>query len=268
VNDISSQNLSTRLHTGESHDEMNQLANTFNELLDRLQGSFTSQRRFISNASHELSTPLTSISSQLQVALQRDRSTDEYRQVIQSVQEDVEQMLQLTKSLLEIAKTGSQGSIELTEVRIDEVLFKVMADVLKINSAYHVDLNFSELPEDDNSFLVFGNGDLLYISFKNIVENGCKFSEDHRSMVDLSFRNNEWIIEVKNKGDVIAEQETEHIFQPFYRSPSASNVPGFGLGLALARRIVALHKGHIKVVSDLISGTTFSISLPSLKSFS
>src|SRR4051812_22368927 len=74
VNNISSQNLSRRLATGKGQDELNQLAKTFNDLLNRLQEAFNSQRRFISNASHELSTPLTSISSQLQVTLQKERN--------------------------------------------------------------------------------------------------------------------------------------------------------------------------------------------------
>ena len=131
VKHITSQNLSHHIQAGSTQDELNQLANTFNELLDRLQESFVIQRRFISNASHELSTPLTSISSQLEVTLHKERSTEEYKQVIQSVHEDVQQMQQLTKSLLEITKTGTQGSIELSEVRIDEVLLKVTADVQK-----------------------------------------------------------------------------------------------------------------------------------------
>lgn len=265
VNDISSQNLATRIHAGKSQDEMNQLAETFNNLLNRLDESFTTQRRFISNASHELSTPLTSISSQLQVTLQRERSSEEYRSVMRSVLEDVQQMLQLTKSLLEIAKTGSQGGIELKEVRLDEVMFKAIADVRRISPSYRVDLNFGELPENDESYFVFGNSDLLYISIKNIIENGCKFSVDHTSMVDLSYRNNELKIEVRNQGDVIAENETENIFQPFYRSASTSKVPGFGLGLALARRIVNLHKGRISVNSNASTGTIFSIHLPSFK---
>ncbi len=116
---------------------MSQLANTFNELLARLQESFAIQRRFISNASHELSTPLTSVSSQVEVVLQKERSAEEYKQVLFSVREDVQQMRQLTKSLLEIAKTGSQGGIELNEVRIDEVLLKVVGDVKKLSASYN-----------------------------------------------------------------------------------------------------------------------------------
>lgn len=261
VNDISSHNLSHRIYTGKTQDELSQLATTFNELLDRLQESFTSQRRFISNASHELSTPLTSISSQLQVTLQRERSIEEYRQVMQSIQEDVVQMRQLTKSLLEIAKTGSEGSIELNEVRIDEILFKVVADIKKISLNYKAELQFSDLEEFN--FLVFGNSDLLYISIKNIVENGCKFSPDHVSEVSLSYKDGQVIIEVSNRGQTIPEGEREQIFQPFYRAASASGIGGFGLGLALAKRIIGLHKGALFLKSGNPSQTTFVIQLPS-----
>ena len=268
VNDISSQNLSHRIEAGSGHDELHQLANTFNELLNRLQESFTIQRRFISNASHELSTPLTSISSQLEVTLQKERNTAEYQQVMLSIYEDVQQMRQLTKSLLEIAKTGSQGTIELHEVRIDEVLFKVMSDVRKISPSYQVELHFGEFPEDEKKFLVFGNNDLLYSSIKNFVENGCKYSPDHLSWVDLSFEQDQVIIQVKNHGNVIEAEEMEHIFQPFYRTNAATHIKGFGLGLALAKRIISIHRGSINVQSDLQKGTIFTIQLPSVKAFS
>lgn len=263
VNDISSHNLSHRIWTGKTQDELHQLANTFNELLDRLQESFNSQRRFISNASHELSTPLTSISSQLQVTLQRERSTDEYRQVMQSVQEDVVQMRELTKSLLEIARTGAEGSIELHEIRIDEILFKVMADMKKVNASYKVELDFIDSPDnDDYGFLVFGNSEMLYIAVKNLVENGCKYSSDNMAKVNLSFSNQTALIEVNSSGEPIAKEEMDRIFQPFYRSANSAGKSGFGLGLALAKRIVGLHKGTLTVISDNISGTKFMITLP------
>ena len=262
VDEISSHNLSKRIKAGASQDELNQLANTFNDLLDRLQEYFTAQRRFISNASHELSTPLTSISSQLEVTMQRKRSTEEYQEVVQSVYEDVVQMRQLTKSLLEIAKTGSEGSIELHEIRIDEVLFKVMGDIKKIHPDYQVVLNFSDSDEYESNFLVFGNVDLLYIAIKNIVENGCKYSIDSTARVQLSFNNDSTIIEVESKGKPIAVEEMEKIFQPFYRSSTAEGKAGFGLGLALAKRIIGLNKGTLMVRSDEKDGTVFTIVIP------
>ena len=262
VNAISSHNLSKRLPTGISQDELNQLSKTFNELLDRLQESFNTQRRFISNASHELSTPLTSILSQLQVTFQKERSIEEYKRVMISIQEDVEQLRQLTKGLLEIAKTGTQGSIELHELRVDELLMKLAADMARTHHDYTVNLEFSELPEDEKKASVFGNYDLLYSALKNIIENGCKYSPDNTSNVKLLFRHPEIIVRVENKGDVITEQEIEQIFQPFFRGENVGDTRGFGLGLSLARRIIALHKGEISVLSNH-EGTVFTIHLPS-----
>jgi len=182
--------------------------------------------------------------------------------VIQSVYEDVVQMRLLTKSLLEIAKTGSEGSIELNEIRIDEVLFKVMADIKKIHSDYRVELNFSDSAEYESNFLVFGNVDLLYIAIKNIVENGCKYSTDNTSRVQLSFENKSTIIEVKSKGTPIAEEEMEKIFQPFYRSSTSEGKTGFGLGLALAKRIIGLNKGTLMVKSNEKKENIFTIIIP------
>jgi signal transduction histidine kinase len=262
VNLITSNNLSQRIDTGTTRDELNKLAETFNNLLDRLQESFAIQRRFISNASHELSTPLTSISSQLEVALQKDRGPDEYRHVISSVYDDVLELQQLTKSLLDIAKAGTQGSIELTEVRIDEVLFKVIKDIEKHNPEYKVHLEFGEFPEEEEALTVFGNADLLFIAIKNIVENGCKYSDNQQAKIIVSFKKEVVELNVFNKGDVIAEADIQNIFQPFFRSESARTKPGFGLGLTLSRRIVALHRGKLSVSSDPLSGTCFTLSLP------
>lgn len=267
VKEISSYDLSHRIRAGTGQDEMSQLANTFNDLLGRLQEAFAIQRRFISNASHELSTPLTSVSSQVEVILQKDRSADEYKQVLFSVREDVTQMRQLTKSLLEIAKTGSQGGIELNEVRVDEVLMKAMADVKKLNTEYNVELEFGEFPEDEKDFVVFGNSELLYIAVKNLIENGCKYSSDKRTAVDLTFAHHKIFIQVVNRGSVIAVEDIPQIFQPFYRGAGTGNTRGFGLGLALAQRIISLHKGTIFVVSDPVNGTRFTVELPAIKIF-
>ncbi len=262
VNHITSNNLSQRIKIHRANDELTRLAQTFNTLLDRLQESFTIQRRFISNASHELSTPLTSISAQLEVAMQKDRSAGEYRDVLQSVYEDIKDLQQLTRSLLEIAKTGSQGTIDLSEVRMDEVLLKVAAEVQKLDPAYKVTVEFEILPEEEDQLMVFGNTDLLYMAFKNIIENGCKYSDNFRAHVSASFADKKMIIKVASKGDVIAESDIQNIFQPFFRAASVQQKQGFGLGLTLTKRILSLHKGTIEVVSSPEDGTVFIIQLP------
>jgi signal transduction histidine kinase len=261
VNQFSSTNLSSRISVGNTRDELNALAETFNGLLERLEESFLMQRRFISNASHELSTPLTSMSSQLEVGLQQKRSGDEYEKILKSVSDEVHVMQELTKSLLEIARTGSEGAIELTDVRIDEVLMKTVAHVKKAFPDYTINVRFADFPEDENECIVPGNSDLLYTAFKNIIENGCKYSEVKKINVDLSFTDKKIILDFVNKGDVLAEEEIEKIFQPFFRGNSALSKPGFGLGLPLTKRIIKLHNGILNASSHPTQGTRFHIEL-------
>lgn len=261
VNQYSSTHLSNRISTGKTKDELNALAETFNKLLERLEESFLIQRRFISNASHELSTPLTSMSSQIDVGLQQKRNSEEYENILKSVSDEVHVMQELTKSLLVIARTGSEGAIELSDVRIDEVLMKAVANVKKAFPDYIMNVRFADFPEDENECIVHGNTDLLYTAFKNIVENGCKYSEDKKIDIELSFTGKKIVLDFVNSGDAVAEEEIEKIFQPFFRGNSATGKPGFGLGLALTKRIIHLHNGVLKASSDPLQGTRFHIEL-------
>ena len=267
VAEISAHNLTRRIKTGQSNDEWHQLSVTLNELLNRLQESFDMQRRFISNASHELSTPLTAILSQLEVCLQRERSAEEYRDVLKSIHEDVQHLAKLTQTLLEFAKaSGNPGGLEIDLVRMDEIILSLPAGVSKINASYNVQLDFDNLPEEDESLLVFGNEALLFTAINNIVINACKYSENHQAKVSLQVLNNTIFIYVTDKGKGIESSELEKIFQPFYRTNEARSEGGFGLGLSLAKRIINIHKGTIEVTSGLGNGTTFHIQLPSAKS--
>ena len=263
LNDISAQDLTRRIETRKVNDEWNYLANTLNELLDRLQDSFETQRRFISNASHELSTPLTSMSSQLQVYLQKNRNPEEYRKVMESVYQDVKHMSSLTKTLLEFAKaSGNSGGLELSLLRIDEVLLRLPSEITKINSSYSVSLQFDDLPEEENNLLVFGNEELLFTAVKNLVVNACKYSSPSQAIVRLKIENNEVRVIVEDKGPGIPEKDHQNIFEPFFRREDSREMEGFGLGLSLARRIIRLHKGDINVNSVKGQGSTFTIILP------
>lgn len=266
VNEISARNLTRRIRSASStqKDEWHYLSDTLNQLLNRLQESFEIQGRFISNASHELSTPLTSISSQLEVSLQRVRSIEEYRKVIQSVYQDTQQLNKLTQTLLEFARaSGTASGLEIDLIRIDEILLRLPGEISKTNSLFSVILDFDRLPEIEEELLVFGNEELLFTAIKNVVSNACKYSDDHRAIVRLSVQAKEISITVEDQGTGIGEEEWERIFQPFYRADNDTSVPGFGLGLSLARRIIQLHKGWITVDSIIGKGSVFLIRLPS-----
>jgi signal transduction histidine kinase len=263
VAEISAQNLARRIQTGQTKDEWYHLSHTLNDLLDRLQESFELQRRFISNASHELSTPLTSISSQLEVSLQKERVAEDYKKVMQSIYQDVRHMSNLTQTLLEFAKaSGNTGGLEINLVRMDEIILQLPAEIVKINNAYSIILQFDDLPEDEENLLVFGNETLLLTAIKNIVVNACKYSENHQATVHLKMQDQSILIIIEDQGAGIPKEELAKIFQPFYRVEEHRATGGFGLGLSLAERIIKLHKGTIEVASEKGKGTTFYISLP------
>lgn len=267
VKEISSQNLSRRIKVKEPKDELGELSDTFNDLLTRLQESFETQRRFIANASHELSTPLTSVSSQLEITLQNERNAEEYKTIIRSVYEDVKNLNQLTRSLLEIAKAnGTLGGMELVLVRIDELLMKLPAELKKAEAHYTVNMHFERFPENEDDLLVFGNSDLLYSAIRNIVINACKFADDNTANLSLYFSADQLHITVHNKGPLISEEDKKLIFQPFYRTAATNDTNGFGLGLSLASGIIKLHKGTI-VLSSANAETVFSIHLPAARMF-
>ncbi|MGZ5134459.1 MAG: sensor histidine kinase [Flavitalea sp.] len=263
VNEISASEFTRRIQEGKSQDEWNYLATTLNQLLNRLQDSFEMQRRFISNASHELSNPLTSISSQLEVSLQRERTADEYRAIINSVYQDVKQMNKLTQTLLEFAKaSGSKGGLEINPIRIDEILLRIPSEMAKLNKKYSALLSFDELPVEERMLLIFGNEELLFMAIRNIVLNACKYSTDHRANIKLSVNLHHILITIEDKGIGIPETELDNIFHPFYRVEEQRVGEGFGLGLSLASRIIKLHNGHIQVESELNKGTLFFINFP------
>jgi two-component system, OmpR family, sensor histidine kinase ArlS len=263
VSEISAQNLTTRIQTGAVQDEWYYLSNTMNELLNRLQESFDLQKRFIANASHELSTPLTSISSQLEIALQRDRLAGEYRNIIQSVYQDVQQMNRLTQTLLEFAKaSGSAGGLEIEQVRMDEIVLQMPAEVSKYKKEYVVVVDFQNPPENEEQLIVYGNEALLFLAIKNIVVNACKYSKDHKARITLAYNQDTIEVTISDRGKGIPESEWQNIFQPFYRVQENTNEEGFGLGLSLSGRIINLHKGSIRIQSQLGNGSSFIITLP------
>ncbi|WP_336516621.1 HAMP domain-containing sensor histidine kinase [Pollutibacter soli] len=266
VEEITAQNLTKRIPTGASEDEWHKLSSTLNDLLDRLQESFELQRRFISNASHELSTPLTSISSQLEIALQRERANEHYRSVMSSVLEDVRHMNKLTQTLLEFAKaSGDKGGLHIHQFRIDELVMHLPASVRKLQPEFDVSLRFNDFPETESELLFHGNEELLFTALKNIVVNACKYSTNHHADIQLSVSNNSFRIDIGNIGPGIPDADLQHIFQPFYRGSHEQDTSnGFGLGLPLAWRIVRLHKGNIEVKSVPGEQTTFTVVLPAL----
>jgi signal transduction histidine kinase len=263
VKDISAYSLDRRIHTTNNQDEWHSLSATLNELLDRLKESFELQRRFISNASHELSTPLTLISTQLEISLQRHRTEEDYRLAMQTALQDVHNMSHLVQTLLKVASaSGNAGGLNIEMVRIDEILMRLPGEIQKKDKEHRVSLIFGDLPEDENALLVLGNEELLFTAIRNLVTNACKYSPDHLAKVSLSLTGKKILVKVTDSGVGIDQKNIEKVFQPFFRVEETRSVGGFGLGLSLANQIIKLHKGAIRVESTVSQGSTFTIELP------
>ena len=255
--------LDARISEGNGKDELSQLAQTFNKMLERVESAFKTQKNFIANASHELRTPLTVITGHLEVTLMNARKNEEYRKTIISVLGNIKNLNHISNRLLQLAQASSEFSeADFSLIRIDEILWQAKKDVLKINDNYHININFSESIDDEYKLKVKGNDQLLRTAISNLIDNGCKYSGDHTSDIIVNNENNKVIINFSDKGIGISEEELKMIFQPFYRAKNAIGTKGHGIGLSLVEKIITLHKGKITVKSEIMKGSTFTLSLP------
>ncbi|MFT4033515.1 MAG: ATP-binding protein [Siphonobacter sp.] len=261
VQRIYPQNLNQRVQVVNEQDEIGRLTHTFNALMDRVEEAFRLQKMFISNVSHELKNPLTKIISQLQVTLLRERSGEEYRQTMSSVLADVQELNQLSNTLLELAKVSNQDESFLTSaVRIDEVLWDARELLRSTHPEYKIKVDFPPDIEEDSVLTINGNAYLLKIAAINLMQNGCKFSDDQAVHVQV-ITNPKQIELLFWNSSTIANEEINLIFQPFYRSQKVVRKAGYGVGLSLVDRIIKLHNGHIAVTSEN-EKVTFQVIIP------
>ena len=260
---ISISNLNKRVNEGNGSDELAQLAISFNAMLSRLEAAFAAQRNFIANASHEMRTPLTAISGQLEVILLKERSGEDYRTGVESVLQDIHRLNKLANRLLLLAQTGTDApEANFKTVRVDDILWEARTDLLKMKPGYTVDVNLEETVTDLEVLQISGSDVLLKTLVLNLMENGCKYSDNHTVRVSFGIRDKSISLSFTDTGIGISEADLKQIFEPFFRSNSIRNRDGHGIGLSLVKRICDLHKGTIKVSSVLGEGSTFQVNFP------
>ncbi len=264
VDAVLPKDLSQRLETSNSHDELARLAITFNNMLDRIQRAFNAQKMFLSNVSHEIKNPLTVIISQIEIILQKDRPKAEYCQTLKSVLDDMREMDLMSERLMQLAKINAEGTmVEFEPLRIDELVWQAKATLLKSNPDYTINFEILNLPEAEEKLLVQGNEPLLKTALMNLMDNGCKFSSDHHVKVSLFFNGKgKPVVEFRDKGAGIAPEELATVFEPFYRSRQTASVKGTGIGLSLVDSIVKLHKVVLTVESNGSEETVFRMEFP------
>ena len=210
VKNINSLRLSNRLNEGNRKDEIDQLAITFNEMLTNLEIAFKNQEDFVSNASHELRTPLTVMIGESDYLLSRERKQEEYINHISGLVNDLKKLNALLNSLLELAQINRDNSIQLSSVRIDEIIYNAIHQVKTKYQGRKI-IPKIQYPENENDLLINGNSGLLTIAFKNLIDNACKFSNEDVTIEFLIMDKYIKII-ISDKGIGIPSNELNSIY--------------------------------------------------------
>lgn len=262
VNNITDTNLNLRLGEGNGKDELAELAITFNRMIERIEKAFELQQNFVSSASHELRTPLTSIIGNIEVALSKPRTTEEYKMILKTVLEEAERLHNLSDGLLNIAQASfDMNNIKMEYLRIDELLEDAKNNVQNQNHDSNMELYFENMPSNADELLIKGNRNLLLIAFENLFENANKFSGNKAIKINLVCIQESFSITVCDSGIGIPGSDLDNIFQTFYRAENARNFSGSGVGLAISQKVFLLHKGHLSIQSELGKGTIASVVL-------
>ena len=257
VKTINSSRLSNRLNEGNRKDEIDQLAITFNEMLTNLEIVFKNQEDFVSNASHELRTPLTVMIGESDYLLSREQKPEEYINHISGLVTDLKKLNSLLNSLLELAQINRDNNIQLSGVRIDEIIFTAIHQI-KIKYPGRKIIPKIQYPDNENDLLIDGNSGLLTIAFKNLIDNACKFS-DEDVIIEFLIMDKFIKVIISDKGIGIPSNELENIYEPFKRATNVKFKGGFGIGLSLVAKIIELHGAALETYSVENEGTRFEL---------
>lgn len=260
VEHIQPSDLSRRLQPGKNQDEIRKLAVTFNHLLERVERAFMMQKMFVSNVSHELKNPLTVIRSQLDVALQRDRSADEYKSALESVLDDIRDLSETEQRLLHLARVYTNPQhIEMAATRLDELIWQAADQLHKQFPGATATIHFSEMPEHGEDLEISANEPLLRMALVNIMNNACKYSPDNQVTLNAFFQTDgKHTLEIADNGPGIPDDEKLLVFEPFYRSPRhLLSVKGTGIGLSLVKSILDLHNVSVCIKDRNEGGSVF-----------
>jgi heavy metal sensor kinase len=258
---ISVQNLSQRVLVPRTGDELQRMSETWNEVLERLDGSVKRIRQFTADASHELRTPLALIRTTAELALRRERNSEEYREALRNIENEAERMTVLTESLLSMARADS-GSFDIPLGRID--LNPVAASVVQVSGALAIDkgirLQAQIGPEPS---LATANESGVRRLLTILVDNALKYTPAGGSVtVSVESACDGATISVCDTGKGISSEALPHIFDRFYRAdPARAGGAGFGLGLSIAQVIAQAHGSRILAESAPGEGSRFSVAL-------
>lgn len=255
---VQPEHLSERIEPTRWPRELQPVAASFDDMLGRLEDSFTRLSQFSADLAHELRTPIGNMLGEAQVALTRDRSSEEYRAVIESTAAECDRLSGIINNLLFLARAES------AEHQIARSAFNARAAVEKIAGFYQT------LAEDrhitvsvDGDGQMFADPILFNRAVGNLIDNALRFTPD-KGRIEIAIRKVDDKVEVSvsDNGSGIAPEHLPRVFDRFYRADPSRSAAGTGLGLSLVKSIVDLHGGSATIQSKVGHGTTVTLTFP------
>jgi len=266
MGEIRSDRLSRRLGWSNRKDELGSLAQSFDAMLDRLEDGFARERQFISDASHELKTPLTVINANAQMlARWADRDPQVRAESLRAIGDESASLAAMVNGMLLLAKAESGDDIPREPVALESVIAEAVRSARPRAEEKGLALDFHPSAADPGP-AVLGDANLLRQLFTNLIDNAIKFTESGSVEVTLGQQNGKVVAEVLDTGVGIDPEALERVFDRFYRADASRNraVPGTGLGLAIVRSIARIHGGSVSVARRAGGGSVFRVVLPTL----
>jgi len=268
MGEIRSDRLSRRLGWSNRGDELGSLAQSFDAMLDRLEDGFARERQFISDASHELKTPLTVINANAQM-LERwaDRDPAVRAESLSAIRNESASLASMVNGMLLLAKAESGDDVPRAPVALERIVAEAVRSARPRAEEKGLTLAFAPAaPPGGNGPLVLGDANLLRQLFTNLIDNAIKFTETGAIDVAVMLGEADATVEVRDTGVGIPDDALARVFDRFYRADASRNraIPGTGLGLAIVRSIARVHDGRVAAYRRPEGGSAFSVTLPTL----
>lgn len=261
---MSEADLGKRLPMDSPYREFRRLTQAVNSVLDQFQRSSEVQRNFCEIAAHEMKTPLTILQGNLEVALMKARTVEEYHEVLLNNLQQVDRLIALTRPLLTLAKfTSSKPPVNLAPLAMEPLIQEIVDELALLADDYQISMRFDTRPVPS----VLGDAQWLKQALINLLDNALRYTPSGGSVtVRLQSTGHEVAVAVEDTGHGIEPEHIPHLFERFYRTDwaRAKDTAGTGLGLPIVKEIMDAHGGSISVTSEVNKGSVFTLRLPAL----
>lgn len=250
-------NFTKPLQTKDSYTEIQDLVKSYNLFIERIDKTFIIQKNFIDYVSHELRTPITALLLTLEVTHHKDRSKEEYKQVLNQLNQYVVDLEETLDNMMLLS--GAKTKFEFAKIHVDEIIWQVVEQMILYHNA-QIEVNI--LVKNSDFLIINGNPQLLQLALNNIIENAIKYSDNQPIKILFEDKNNHLEISVFDTGIGIPLEDVPNITANFFRGQNTQYYTGKGIGLSMANVIFTLHNIQLQLKNNQPKGTIAKLSFP------